>query len=76
VLADIAEASEATLAVTSLMQASDEGGKIGQVSGWNCGCTRQMLQTVGLSVRRRAPPQNRTDAGLLRAREHGAGYRS
>jgi hypothetical protein len=43
VLVGMAEASEAPLAVTPLMQASDEGGKIGQVSGRDCGCVRQML---------------------------------
>src|SRR4029453_3744229 len=72
----MAEASKASVAVTPLMQASDEGGKIGQVSGRDCGCMRQMLQAVGLDGPRWAVPQDRTDAGLLRTREHGAGYRS
>src|SRR4029453_5830256 len=72
----MAEASKASVAVTPLMQASDEGGKIGQVSGRDCGCMRQMLQAVGLDGPRWAVPQDRTDSGLLRTREHGAGYRS
>src|SRR4030095_5584445 len=76
VLPGIANASKAPLTVTTLMQASEKGGKIGQVSGRDGGCARQMLQTVGPDGPHRAAPHDRTDAGLLRAREHGAGYRS
>jgi hypothetical protein len=43
VLVGIAEASKASLAVTSLVQTSDEGGKIGQMSGGDLGRARQML---------------------------------
>ena len=69
----IAEASEPSLAVTPLMQASDEGGEIGQVSGRDLGRARQMLEAIGLDAPGRAAPEDRSDSGLLGAGEHGAG---
>jgi hypothetical protein len=43
VLVGMAEASEAPLAITPLMQGSDEGCEIWQMPGWDLGCGGQML---------------------------------
>ena len=72
-LVDITEASEAALAVAPLVQGSDERREIRQVRARDLGSSRQMLQAVGPG---RIVPEDRSDAGFLGTREHGAGYRS